>query len=130
MTTLSKEDVISSLQAALEKQSGTAVNIEQSGSWYKIDGGKSVRFSELESMLAEMNSGSKSVTKAATKSTATKPTAKKATATKAKPAVAKKTSSASVKSALAGEGSGLTPKELWRAKLENAKGKNTLPRGF
>lgn len=40
MTTLSNEDVISSLQAALEKQSGKVVNIEQSGSWYKIDGGK------------------------------------------------------------------------------------------
>ena len=125
MTTLSKEDVISSLQAALEKQSGTAVNIEQSGSWYKIDGGKSVRFSELESMLAEMDSGSQSVTKVATK-----PEAKKATVTKAKPAAAKKTSSTTVKSAQASEGSGLSPKELWRAKLENAKGKNTLPRGF
>jgi len=125
MTTLSKEDVISSLQAALEKQSGTAVNIEQSGSWYKIDGGKSVRFSELESMLAAMDSDSQSVTKAATKSTA-----KKATVTKAKPAAAKKTSSASIKSAQAVEGSGLSPKELWRAKLENVKGKNTLPRGF
>lgn len=125
MTTLSKEDVISSLQAALEKQSGTAVNIEQSGSWYKIDDGKSVRFSELESMLAEMDSGSQSVTKATTKSAA-----KKATATKAKPAATKKTASTSVKSAQAGEGSGLSPKELWRAKLEKAKGKNTLPRGF
>ena len=81
MTTLSKEDVISSLQAALEKQSGTAVNIEQSGSWYKIDGGKSVRFSELESMLAEMGNGSQTVAK-----TATKPAAKKA----ADEAVAKK----------------------------------------
>lgn len=125
MTTLSKEDVISSLQAALEKQSGTAVNIEQSGSWYKIDGGKSVRFSELESMLAEMGNGSQTVAK-----TATKPAAKKAAVTKTKSVATKKSASAPVKSAQTGKGSGLTPKELWRAKLENAKGKNTLPRGF
>ena len=125
MTTLSKEDVISSLQAALEKQTGTAVNIEQSGSWYKIDGGKSVRFSELESMLAELDNGAQSKAKPATK-----PAAKKASVTKAKTAAAKKTPSASAKSTQSSKGSGLSPKELWRAKLENTKGKNTLPRGF
>ena len=41
MTTLTKEEVIGQLQMALEKQSGQAVSIEQAGSWYKIDGGKS-----------------------------------------------------------------------------------------
>lgn len=116
MTTLSKEDVISSLQAALEKQSGKVVNIEQSGSWYKIDDGKSVRFSELETMLAELEGDRKAQTKAVTK---------------AKTVNKKTTKAAKVKTASAANGSsGLTPKEMWRAKLAKTSGKHTLPRGF
>ncbi|MFQ6371091.1 hypothetical protein [Shewanella sp. YIC-542] len=52
--TLTKEDVISRLQTRLSHQEGRDVAIEQNGSWYKIDGGKSVRFSELEQMLATL----------------------------------------------------------------------------
>ncbi|MGZ9898110.1 hypothetical protein [Shewanella gaetbuli] len=118
MTALSKEAVISTLQAELEKQSGKAVTIEQSGSWYKIDGGKSVRFSELESMLASLT-GSDEQAKPA--KTSAKPAKKTATKQPTKAAV-KKTESAA--------NGGLTPKQLWRAKLEKAAGKQTLPRGF
>ena len=112
MTTLTKEEVIGQLQMALEKQSGQAVSIEQAGSWYKIDGGKSVRFSELESMHAELTASS--VKKA--------PTASKAVI---KPAPNKQPS----KKAQSNSG-GLTPKQLWRKKLESAAGNQTLPRGF
>ncbi|MBR9727834.1 hypothetical protein ACFOD0_02190 [Shewanella intestini] len=118
MTALSKEEVISALSAALEKQSGQAVSIEQSGSWYKIDGGKSVRFSELETMLAEFGANGASAS-ASPKAQAAKP-AKKAAAK----APVKK-----VTTALTPQNAGLTPKELWRAKLAK-KGNNTLPRGF
>ncbi|MCL1113124.1 MULTISPECIES: hypothetical protein [Shewanella] len=110
MTTLTKEEVISQLQLALETQSGKAVSIEQAGSWYKIDGGKSVRFSELERMHAEHCTTSK----AATVQTVAK--------TKA---VVKQQPAKNVNNA-----GGLTPKQLWRLKLENTAGNQTLPRGF
>ncbi|MCT8986761.1 hypothetical protein [Shewanella phaeophyticola] len=112
MTTLTKEEVISQLQMALETQSGKAVSIEQAGSWYKIDGGKSVRFSELETMHGELcaaspASSAKAVVKAQVKPAKMQPS-KKATATS----------------------DGLTPKQLWRQKLANTAGSQTLPRGF
>ncbi|NKF51515.1 hypothetical protein G3R49_13205 [Shewanella sp. WXL01] len=122
MTALSKEEVISALSAALEKQSGKAVSIEQSGSWYKIDGGKSVRFSELEKMLAEFDGGEAPVQAEETKA---EPVKKEVKAKPAKKAAAK---SEKKKPATSANG-GLTPKQLWRQKLANA-GKNTLPRGF
>ena len=120
MTTLTKEEVIGQLQMAIEKQSGQAVSIEQAGSWYKIDGGKSVRFSELESMHAELTASS--VKKAPTASKAVIKPAVKATA---KTAPNKQPS----KKAQSNSG-GLTPKQLWRKKLESAAGNQTLPRGF
>jgi hypothetical protein len=56
MTALTKEEVIAQLQLALEKQSSEKVDIVQKGSWYKINDGKSLRFSELEQMLTEVTS--------------------------------------------------------------------------
>ncbi|QSX32187.1 hypothetical protein JYB87_10375 [Shewanella avicenniae] len=106
MTKLTKEDVISQLEAALSKREGSAVSIEQSGSWYKIDGGKSVRFAELETMLPELSvSDANPVTKTATPQS--KPVAKGA-------AIA---------------ATGKTPKQLWREKLAKKPG-SQLPRGF
>lgn len=109
MSKLTKEEVISKLEAALSAKEGKAVTIEQKGSWFKIDGGKSMRFSELEAMLEEQG---EVVAPAAEKPAAAKP--------KAKAVPAKK-------KAASGNG-GFTPKELWRQKLagQNAK----LPRGF
>ena len=118
MTILTKEEVINQLQAALEQQSGNAVSIEQTGSWYKIDGGKSVRFSELESMHAELTASS---AKEAPMKTANKTVAKSAIKAATKKSTTKKAESTS---------GGLTPKQLWRQKLENTVGKQTLPRGF
>ena len=122
MTILTKEEVISQLQTALEQQSGKAVSIEQAGSWYKIDGGKSVRFGELESMHAELTASSaKKVPTKTTAKPAAKPAVKASTKAAAKKTPTKKTESTS---------GGLTPKQLWRQKLENTSGKQTLPRGF
>lgn len=116
MSKLTKEEVISALESALSKVNGQTVSIEQKGSWYKIDGGKSLRFSELEAMLAEQGN-SVEAPKPAVKAKKTPATAKKTAATKAaKEVQADKTSS-----------SGMTPKELWRVKLA---GKGQLPRGF
>lgn len=113
MSKLTKEEVISTLEAALAKQEGQAVKIEQKGSWYKIDGGKSLRFSDLEAMLAEMGGDSAPVAAKTDKKVAAKPAAKKAPAKKAAKPAAKS--------------GGKTPKELWREKLA---GKGQLPRGF
>lgn len=122
MTTLTKEEVISQLQTALERQSGNTVSIEQAGSWYKIDGQKSVRFSELETMLALL-----------TASTTNKQPAAKMHKPIAKPAAKPINNAAAKKSpnrqAQITSG-GLTPKQLWRQKLEHTSGKQTLPRGF
>ncbi|WP_025820231.1 hypothetical protein [Shewanella marina] len=111
MSKLTKEEVISELQAALEKQQNKAVVIEQNGSWYKIDGGKSVRFSELEQMHSELCSVA--ATKVASKAA---PTAK-IKADKPKTASSNATG-------------GKTPKQLWREKVAATGNKNQLPRGF
>ncbi|AZQ10854.1 hypothetical protein [Shewanella khirikhana] len=119
MSNMTKEEVISALEAALEKAEGRKVSIEQKGSWFKIDGGKSLRFAELEAMLAEHSgSSAKSAPKAA----------KPAPAAKAEPkAKAKAAPKAAAKpTANTGKG-GLLPKDLWKQQLL-AKG-NTLPRG-
>lgn len=115
MTKLTKEDVISQLEAALSKREGKAISIAQSGSWYKIDGGKSVRFAELENMLAELGAPEAAATPAAPTANATKAPAAKAKA--APKAVASNT------------GAGKSPKQLWREKLAQQAG-NKLPRGF
>ncbi len=127
MSNLTKEEVISALEAALTKAQGKTVTIEQKGSWYKIDGGKSLRFGDLEAMLAEHSDAAPAEKKApvAKKESA----AKKAPAAKKEPAKAapKKAAPAKSKPAAKSTSGGMTPKELWRAKLA---GKGQLPRGF
>ncbi|MCL1137122.1 hypothetical protein [Shewanella pneumatophori] len=113
MSKLTKEEVISTLEAALTARDGQAVKIEQKGSWYKIDGGKSLRFSDLEAMLADVGGASAPVEAKAEKKAAAKPAAKKTPAKTADKPAAKN--------------GGKTPKELWREKLA---GKGQLPRGF
>ena len=127
MSKLTKEEVISALESALAAKQGSTVTIEQKGSWYKIDGGKSLRFSELETMLGELNGGTASAEVAEPK---TKPAAKTAkpkveVKTEVKKGPAKKASTKAVKTA--NSQGGKTPKELWREKLA---GKGQLPRGF
>ncbi|MGS0680760.1 hypothetical protein ACVBIL_06335 [Shewanella sp. 125m-7] len=119
MSKLTKEEVISSLETALTQRDGQAVKIEQKGSWYKIDGGKSLRFSDLEAMLAEFGGDSAPVEATTEKKAvvAKKPAVKKAPAKKAAAPAAKSS---------VNQG-GKTPKELWREKLA---GKGQLPRGF
>jgi hypothetical protein len=120
MSKLTKEEVISTLESALATKQGKAVTIEQKGSWYKIDGGKSLRFSELESMLTEL-SGEMSVP-TATPDKKIAPIAKTA-----KLKVVTKKAPAMHKAVVASTNDGKTPKELWREKLA---GKGQLPRGF
>ncbi len=117
MSKPTKEEVISALESALTDKQDSAVIIEQKGSWYKIDGGKSLRFSELESMLAEMNG--KAAPTAATEAKLVAKTTQSMAAAKKSPATKKADSG--------NAGSGKTPKALWREKLA---GKGQLPRGF
>ncbi len=120
MSNLTKEEVISALESALTKAQGTTVTIEQKGSWYKIDGGKSLRFSDLEAMLAEQSDAAPAEKKA--------PVAKKSPAAKKEPTkTAPKKTAPKAKPATKSTSGGMTPKELWRAKLA---GKGQLPRGF
>ena len=114
MSKLTKEEVISQLEGYLSSQQGQTVSIEQKGSWYKIDGGKSLRFSELESMFAEFNTG-------AGTETAEVPTQVKANT----PTPAKTIKVAKVQTTT--NATGQTPKALWRQKLA---GQGQLPRGF
>lgn len=124
MSKLTKEEVINALESALAAKQGSTVTIEQKGSWYKIDGGKSLRFSDLDTMLTELSGGEAAA--AEVTQTQAKPVAKtakpkaaaKATSTNKTRAEAVTTSSAK---------GGKTPKELWREKLA---GKGQLPRGF
>jgi len=113
MSKLTKEDIISALESALATKENRAVIIEQKGSWYKIDSGKSLRFNELESMLDDLSG----------KATAPKPASKKKTAPIAK---ATKANVPTTKKTVNVNG-GKTPKEFWRDKLA---GKGQLPRGF
>ncbi|NMH64216.1 hypothetical protein [Shewanella salipaludis] len=112
MSKLTKEEVVNALENALSSQQNKRVSIEQKGSWYKIDGGKSLRFSELEAMLAELTPQA---------SPKAKTSAGKAAAPKAaaKPAAVKQAGA-----------KGKTPKELWREKLAALAGHQQLPRGF
>ncbi|WP_133407111.1 hypothetical protein [Parashewanella tropica] len=114
MATLSKEETISALTAAIKKHEGRDVTIEQKGSWYKIDGGKSMRFSELETMLASFGSESSPVVEV--KKETAKPKAEK----KAKPSTKKS----------ADNTEGKLPKEYWLDYLFSLGGTVTLPRGF
>jgi hypothetical protein len=125
MTALTKEEVIAQLQLALEKQSSEKVDIVQKGSWYKINDGKSLRFSELEQMLTEVTSGKVAnpvAIKAVKKAPAAAPKRPAAKTSKDSPSKsAAKASSSSQK------GTGMTPKELWRAKIAKVGGQ--VPRG-
>ncbi|WP_299494340.1 hypothetical protein [uncultured Shewanella sp.] len=116
MSKLTKEEVISQLEGFLTSQQGKTVSIEQKGSWYKIDGGKSLRFSELESMFAEFNTetGTQKADTPTTVQTSSPTAAKVKTVKVAHTQTTTKTS-------------GQTPKELWRQKLA---GQGQLPRGF
>ncbi|AQS35769.1 hypothetical protein Sps_00571 [Shewanella psychrophila] len=123
MSKLTKEEVISALESALAAKQGSAVTIEQKGSWYKIDGGKSLRFSDLETMLTDLGGSEASAKVVQTKAKPTSKTAKPKAAAKKTPA--KKAAAKSIKAT--GSKGGKTPKELWREKLA---GKGQLPRGF
>ncbi|ABM00257.1 hypothetical protein SHAM105786_02020 [Shewanella amazonensis] len=132
MSNMTKEEVISALEAALEQAEGRKVSIEQKGSWFKIDGGKSLRFAELEAMLAEHSGGAANAPKA----TKPEPAAKAAPKANAKPelqaepkaaAKPKTAPKTAAKPATPPGSGGLLPKDLWKQQLL-AKG-NTLPRG-
>ena len=108
MSKLNKEEVLELFSAAYLAANGKQPEIEQKSGWYKVDGGKSVRLTDLVDMTTELKSGATaapSTTPAASPKKAAKKPAKKA----------------------ASSNGGLTAKALWAQK--NANG-NRLPRGF
>ncbi|USD35653.1 MULTISPECIES: hypothetical protein [Ferrimonas] len=117
MSKLNKEEVLQQFNDAYLKKHGKAATIEQKGSWFKVDGGKSLRLGDLADLAQELSSGAAEaeVAAPAEKAPAKKTVAKKA-APKAKPQAVK-----------SGNG-GLSPKQLWAQKLASNKG-NALPRG-
>ncbi|GAA4880789.1 hypothetical protein GCM10023333_13740 [Ferrimonas pelagia] len=114
MSKLNKEEVIAQFTAAYLAKNGQEPTIEQKGSWFKVDGGKSVRLGDLAEMAAELAG------EAPAAPAAPAPKAEKKAAPKAKPAATAKTV---VKSSKGGK----TAKQLWAEKL--GKG-NKLPRGL
>ena len=123
MSKLTKEEVINALESALAAKQGSTVTIEQKGSWYKIDGGKSLRFSDLDTMLTELSGGEAA---AEVTQTQAKPVAKTAKPKAAAKATSTNKTRAGAVTTSSSKG-GKTPKELWREKLA---GKGQLPRGF
>ena len=117
MATLDKEKVLAAFSAAYEAKHGKAPEVEQKGSWYAIDGGKSVRLADLDAMTQELTGDAP----------AAKPAAKKAAPkAAAKTAPAKKPAAAKVS---AGNG-GLSPAAFWEDQLEQRDHHCRRPRGF
>ncbi|MBY5991550.1 hypothetical protein [Ferrimonas balearica] len=119
MSKMTKEEVIAQFTAAYIAKHGKEPQIEQKGSWFKVDDGKSVRLGELADMAAELAGAAPA--EAAPKAEAKKPAPKKAAA---KPAAPKKAKSAP--KATGGKG-GLSPKDAWAQKLSQG---SKLPRGY
>ncbi len=109
MPKLSKEETIAALTAVIKQHEGRDVSIEQKGSWYKIDDGKSLRFSDLEAMLESF--GSDSAESKEEVKTEAKPKAKKAAKKKAE-----------------AKSGGMLPKEYWLNYLTSIGGTVTPPR--
>ncbi|MCL6415894.1 hypothetical protein MIB92_09535 [Aestuariirhabdus sp. Z084] len=116
MSKLDKEQVLADFSAAFEKANGKAPVVDQKGSWYSVDGGKSVRLADLVDMTAELSGGA---------APAKPEAAPKAAAEKKAPA-AKKTAKPKAKTKTTSTSGGMTPKELWKQKLA---ARDTLPRG-
>ncbi|TKB57439.1 hypothetical protein [Ferrimonas aestuarii] len=114
MSKLNKDEVLQQLNDAYLAKHGKAPSIEQKGSWFKVDGGKSLRLADLADLVEELKSGD-SEAAPAPKAETKKEAPKKAAPKKAKPA--KKSSNG-----------GLSAKELWAQKLAANSG-STLPRG-
>ncbi len=123
MPKLTKEETINALEAAILKHEGRKVTVDQKGSWYKIDGEKSLRFGDLESMLQSFDSGSASdvVKKTPKAKSVAKVEPKTKTATKAKKTAVMKTKNSN---------GGKLPKEFWLDRLTTIGRTFTLPRGF
>ncbi|MBM7074585.1 hypothetical protein JQC92_21635 [Shewanella sp. 202IG2-18] len=116
MPKLSKEETIAALTAAIKQHEGRDVSIEQKGSWYKIDDGKSLRFSELEAMLESFG--------------AAPAESKKEVKAEAKPKAEKKKPAKVTKKKAESKSGGMLPKEYWLNYLNSQGSQFTLPRGF
>ncbi len=117
MSKLDKEQVLADFTAAFEKANGKAPQVEQKGSWYSVDGGKSLRLAELTEMTTELTGSAPTPAKQEPAKASTDPQKPQSKA----PAKARK-----AKAKTARTSGGLTPKELWKQKLAS---KDTLPRG-
>lgn len=137
MSKLDKDTVLAEFTAAYQQAHGKQPKIESSNGWYSVDGGKNVRLAQLEEETAALKAqagGSKApaaktkaAKPAATKAkTPTKTAAKATTKAAAKPAAKTTGKKAANKSA----NGGLTAKQLWAERLQNAASKSRLPRGM
>ncbi len=109
MAKLDKDEVLSAFSAAYQAQNGKAPQIEQKGSWYSVDGGKSLRLADLAELTAQMQGGN---------AQAPAEVPQKAPAKKASPKKAQSRSG------------GLLPKEFWEDRLEGNDHHCRRPRGF
>ncbi|WP_394220327.1 hypothetical protein [Alteromonas gracilis] len=111
MANLDKDEVLAAFTEAYKKANGKAPSIESKSGWYSVDGGKNMRLTQLQEMIASLNSKSSGAA------------AKKETATKAK-SVSKPTKKQGAKSSKAG----FSVKQFWAEKLSEEAPGATLPR--
>lgn len=135
MSKLDKDTVLAEFTAAYEQAHGKQPKIESSSGWYSVDGGKNVRLAQLEEETAALKAkaGGGKAPAAASKAKAAKPAAK--TPTKAAKATTKAAAKPAVKTAAKKAPSknangGLSAKQLWAERLQNAGSKSRLPRGM
>ncbi|WP_341501240.1 hypothetical protein [Gallaecimonas sp. GXIMD4217] len=112
MAKLDKEEVLSAFSAAYQAQHGKAPQIDQKGSWYSVDGGKSLRLADIAAMTEELQGGA--------------PKAEPAKAEKPKAAAPKKAPAKKAKSS----NGGLLPRDFWEDLLEGKDHHCRRPRGF
>lgn len=154
MSKLDKEQVLADFSKAYEKANGKAPTIEQKGSWYNVDGGKSIRLADFVTLTEELQQGKTETQtkskkeekpkKAATakaddkKAPAKKAPAKKADAPKkaepkkatVKKAAPKKAAAKEKKPKVQSSGTGLLPKDAWLQYLSEQNEDCRAPRGM
>ena len=78
MANLDKDEVLAAFADAYKKANGKAPSIESKSGWYSVDGGKNMRLSQLQDMIATLNSYSSKGTSKKVDKAAAKPAKKKA----------------------------------------------------
>lgn len=111
MSKLDKDQVIAQFTAEYKAANGKAPSIEAKGGWYSVDGGKNVRLSALQDMIAALQGGTAAEEES-----------------KAAPAPKQETKLAAKKPAKAKAKGGFSVKAFWAEQLQQSNPDARLPR--